>query len=86
MQFVYNFAGGGDAPKPMTKEKTYYQSRQGVKPTTTANLGFPNSSENGPLKLYPSTDVMPYTSIDGRAPTGVERGMEAPAGQSRKGA
>lgn len=86
MQFVDNFTGRGDAPKPMTKERTCYQSRQGVKPTMTSNLGFKNSNEDGLWKLMPSTDVMPYTSIDGRPPTGVERGMEAPAGQSRKGA
>lgn len=85
MQFVRNFYGTGDAPTPMTKEKTCYQGRQGVRPTTTANLGFKNSKEDGLWRLMPSTDVMAYTDIEGRSPTGVERGMSAPPGQSRKG-
>lgn len=86
MQFVDNFTGKGDAPKPMTKDKMCYQGRQGVKPTTTASLAFRNSAEGDAWKLQPSTDVMAYSDIDGRSPSGVERGTEPPAGQSRKGA
>lgn len=66
---------GNSAPKPShATNKECYQGRMGVKPTTTTQLAFNNSAENGERALYQGT-VMDYTSINGSSPTAQERGM-----------
>lgn len=66
--------GNNPPSPPHATNKECYQGRMGVKPTTTAQLAFNNSAENGERALYQGT-VMDYTSINGKSPTAQERGM-----------
>ena len=72
------------APNPAhSMDKMCYQSRMGVSPTTTNQLAFRNTKEDGLRKLEDGS-VMAYTDINGRAPTSEERGT--PSDQGRMGA
>jgi len=64
---------GEPNPHPST-EKTYYQSRKGVNPTITNQIGFKNPNEDGMRTLYAS-HVMAYTGINGHEPTSLEKGV-----------
>lgn len=64
---------GEPNPHPST-EKTFYQSRKGVGPTTTTQIGFKNPNENDERTLYASR-VMSYTGINGHEPTAMEKGL-----------
>lgn len=79
--------GTKDEPTPpMTKDKLCYQNRHAVSPTMTNNMRFMDSAEGGLLPMQRSEDVMRYTEINGREPTGPEKGMAPPPGQNRMGA
>lgn len=71
----------GPRPAPST-EKTYFQSRQGVVPTRTPNLGFSNPGEGAQHALYQGR-VMSYTGINGSEPSAMEKGV--PTAQKSKG-
>jgi hypothetical protein len=66
---------GNKAPSPPpSTEKTCYQSRQGVVPTRTTQIGFKNSAEDGEWPMYHGV-VMDYTPISGHSPTPMEHGI-----------
>lgn len=72
----------GPRPSPST-EKTYFQSRQGVVPTNTPNLGFNSSAEGSPRAMDSGANVMGYTGINGSEPSAMEKGI--PTAQKSKG-
>lgn len=65
---------GAPHPAPST-EKTYYQDRKSWGPSSYPTMGFKSTEEDGLRPLDTRAHVMAYTEINGKPPTGFERGF-----------
>lgn len=75
---------GNHAPSPAhSTDKRCYQSRLGVRPTTTTQVAF-KSVEEGAERALGAYQHVGYTPINNREPTGFEKGIARDQGSMGK--
>lgn len=85
MRYAPTSTESGAPSSPPSTEKTCYQSRVGVSPTSTPNLGFAKTAAGGMPGRYPGGHVMGYTPINGREPNAIEKGTGQPSQKNKGG-
>jgi hypothetical protein len=69
----------GAPANPPSTEKTTYQSRMGVSPTSNGNIAFSSTTEGPMHSMDRGAHVMGYTGINGGEPSAMEKGKAPPS-------
>lgn len=75
MQHEPSLKGNHSPEPPLSTDKLYYQSRKSWGPSTYKTMGFANPGEDGLRAMDTRAHVMAYTQINGKEPTGFEKGF-----------